>query len=517
MSRYDTIILGSSVDALVAASYLARSGASVLVLEPGEHFGGAMATAEFAPGFKADLGLMSGRIDEQIVKDLKLEQHGLEVIERNSFTALLPEGKSLTLGKDRAAASKAISAVSAADSARYGQFMGLLDMACELLKQSYLTKPSEHPATSDDLSNTSQLIKQLRGYGSREMTEILRLLVMPIRDLLNEWFESNELKGLLAGPGIRALNHGPFAGSTTFNLLHHIAIGDGYFRATARGGVGAICAALATAAKSHGATLQSKTGKFKVILKDGAAAGVKLESGEEFACEQVISDYDARHTFRDLVDPVELEPEFNRLVTNVRYNGCVARVNLALNAMPAFQGIDEETLRGTLTIGRSINQLEKAFDDAKYGGISKTPYLEMTLPSLTDPSLAPSGKHVMSIWMQYAPFCNNLTAQAVQDLVVDQLTGFAPDLRKQIQSVQVLLPSDFESRFNLSEGHLYGSDMTLTQAFYLRPVPGFARYRSPIDRLHLCGSATHPGGGISGLSGRNAASEIKSPELALSK
>jgi len=511
MTVYDTIILGSSTNALTAAAYLARAGRRVLVLEPSAQVGGAMATAEFADGFRADIGLIGGRIDPGIAGDLRLHDHGLEPIERDSITSLLPDRRGFTLPAGREAAAEVIRGFAPDDAAKYGPFMRLVDMASDLLGSAYAMAPPEaHHPSAADAARLMALAGRLRGYGRREMSEVMRLLVMSARDLLDEWFENAPLKGVLAGTAVRGLTQGPFAGGTAFNLLHHLAIGDGYFRATARGGIGAITQALAVAARAHGAELRANAGALRVVVTDGVATGVRLESGETIDAARVVSDYDARQTFTRLVDPPELEPEFNRAVRNIRYNGAVARVNLALRDLPGFTGVTEAALRGTLTIAPTLAQIEKAFDAAKYGGMSDWPYIEACIPTLADPRLAPAGRHVLSVWLQYAPYRGNLDPQRVAELAIERLSEFAPDLRSLVQHTQVVTPRDFEERFQLSEGHLYGGDMTLSQAFFLRPLPGFAQYRTPIEQLYLCGAATHPGGGVSGLGGRNLASELLS-------
>jgi phytoene dehydrogenase-like protein len=509
MSAYNTILLGSSPNALTAAAYLARAGKRVLVLEPSAQLGGATATVEFADGFHADLGLTSGRLDPGIVRDLELHQHGLEVVERDTITSLLPDRRSFTLPADREAAAEVIRGFAPNDAARYGHFMQLLDLASDFLASAYAMTPPEaqHPSAAE-VTRLMALVGRLRGYGRREMTEVMRLLVMPLRDLLDEWFASAELKGLLGGAGVRGLTQGPFAGGTTFNLLHHLAIGDGYFRASAKGGVGAIGRALAAAAQAHGAELRTDVGPLHVVVTDGVATGVRLDNGEQIDAARVISDYDARQTFTQLVDPPELEPEFNRAVRNIRYNGAVARVNLALRELPSFAGLSEEALRGTLTIAPSLAQLERAFDGAKYGDISDQPYLEVSIPSLSDATLAPAGRQVMSIWLQYAPYRSGVDAERVRELALDRLSDYAPNLRSLVLHAQVLTPQDFQAQYQLSEGHLYGGDMTLAQALFLRPIPGFAQYRTPIEQLYMCGAATHPGGGVSGLAGKHAAHEL---------
>ncbi len=512
---YDTIFLGSSPNALTAAAYLARAGQKVLVLEQSDHVGGATATAEFAPGFKGDVGLMSGRLDAKIVADLKLQQHGLEVIERNSITSLLPDKKTFTLTPDRSAAAQAIRSFSTKDADLYGKFLQLTDLATDLLKNAYKERPFAHPASPSDAKLKTALIDQLKGYGKREMTEVIRVLVMSVRDLLDEWFESPELKGVLATAATRGLLHGPFAAATTFNLLHHLTIGDGYFRATAKGGVGAIAGALAAAAKANGAEIRTGFKSLRVIVKDGIAIGVDA-GGEKIESKRVVSDYDARYTFRSLVAPPELEPEFNRAVSHLRYNGCVARINLALNELPEFTFVNKEALAGTLVVAPSLAYLERASDTVKYGELSKEPFLEVVVPTVSDPSLAPAGKHVMSVWFQYAAYKGEVDAKQVFETAVEKLSQFAPKLRSLIAHHQVITPSDFETQYHLTEGHLYGGEMTLDQCFYLRPIPGYGQYNSPIENLHLCGYATHPGGGVSGLAGTNAVNELGVRDLALS-
>ena len=509
MSDYDTIILGSSANALTAAAYLARAGQRVLVLEPSSQIGGAMATTQFADGFRADLGLLSGRIEPNIARELRLREHGLEVIERDTITSLLPDQRSFTLPADREAAAEVIRSFAPHDAARYGQFMRLLDLASDLLGSAYAAPPpAAHRPPAADAAQLLELAGRLRGYGRREMTEVMRLLVMSARDLLDEWFENAQLKGLLASAGVRGLTQGPFAGGTTFNLLHHLAIGDAYFRASAKGGIGAICRALAAAAQAHGAELRVDAVAPRAVVADGVATGIQLVSGETIDAARVISDYDARHTFTQLVDPPELEPEFNRAVANIRYNGSVARINLALRALPSFTALADDALRGTLVIAPSLAQLEQAFDGAKYGGVSGQPYIEACIPTLADRSLAPDGQHVLSIWLQYAPYRNHLDPQQLRELALARLSEFAPNLAELVLDTQVITPHDFEQRLQLSEGHLYGGDMTLSQAFFLRPIAGFAQYHTPVEQLFLCGAATHPGGGISGLAGKNAAERV---------
>lgn len=508
MTSYDTIILGSSPNALTAAAYLARGGQRVLVLEPSAQIGGAVSTAPFADGFIGDIGLVSGRIDPEIVRDLKLHDHGLEVIERNSLTSLLPDGRSFTLPSNRDHAVDEIGKFSARDAAKYKPFMQLADLAIDFLRSAYNFTPyREHPPSQLDVVQLTSLVDKLRGYGRREMTEVMRLLLMSVRDLLDEWFESPELKGLLASAGVRGLNQGPFAAATSFNLLHHLTIGDGYFRATARGGIGAVSQSLSKAAQAVGAEMQANVGQLQLLVTNETVNGVQAD-GKTYTAKSYVCDYDALHTFTHLVPPPELEPEFNRAVRHIHYNGSVARINLALSQLPQFTGLTAEAWRGTLTIAPSIAYLERAFDAGKHDNLSDKPFIELTIPSLSDPTLAPAGKHTMSVWLQFVPHRAKLAADSVYATALNAISAFAPNLKSVVKHHQVTLPQDFESKFHLSEGHLYGGEMALSQAFLLRPIPGFAQYRTPISNLHLCGAATHPGGGIHGLAGRNAAREL---------
>jgi phytoene dehydrogenase-like protein len=507
MTSYDTIILGSSPNALTAACYLARGGKKVLLLEPSEHLGGAVTTAQFAEGFKGDVGLTSGRLDESIIKDLKLADHGLEIIQRNSITSLLPDGKSFTLPADRDAATKVIQGFSENDAAKYKPFMQLVDLATDFLKSAYeMTPPKNHPPSQADIEQLALLTGKLKGYGRREMTEVMRLLVMSVRDLMEEWFESAELKGLLGSAAIRGINQGPFAGNTVYTFLHHMAQDDGYFRATAKGGIGAISEALSKAAKSYGAEVRTKTGAFTINVTDGVATGVTI-GGESIDATTIMSDFDVRYTFTELVPPPELEPEFNRAVRIIRYSGAVARINFALKELPKFPGLTEEALKGTVAIAPSLSYLERAYDVGKRGEISDNPFMELTIPTLSDNTLAPSGKHVMSVWMQYVPYQSKVNPDSLRELAIKQLSELCPNFKSLIEHSRVITPRELELQLHLSEGSLYGGEVNLAQAFYLRPIPGFSQYCTPISQLYLCGAATHPGG-INGLSGRNAAREL---------
>jgi phytoene dehydrogenase-like protein len=352
------------------------------------------------------------------------------------------------------------------------------------------------------------------------MVELLRTVPMSVGELLDDWFETDILKGVLGARGVTGVLQGPRSGGTAFVLLHHqVGRPVGAFRAphAVRGGVGSLARALTAAATSFGAEVRTGAEVVRVLSKGGRATGVVLQNGDEIAARRVVSGADPRRTFLDLCDPSRLTPDFVRAVRSVRYRGAWAKVNLALGALPTFAALrdaGETALRGTISISPSLDYLERAYDDAKYGRVSDRPYLEIRIPSLADASLAPPGRHVMSIEVQYAPYrlregeWDDSARDALGDRVVETLAAYAPELPGSILHRQVLTPRDLETTFALTEGHTYHGEMTLDQILFMRPVAGWSRYRTPVGGLYLCGAGTHPGGGIAGVPGANAARVI---------
>lgn len=485
MSAYDIVFIGSSPNALAAAARLAQSGRRALVLDTHDAVGGPVATEAFAPGFRADTGVMSCALDPVIARELQIS---IDVILRDSVTVL---GGSPTTLRIAPQLPKAVSD------------------ALGLLRAIHGTEPPDMPApTGADAAALAELGADLAGLGAREMLEVLRLLFMSARDFFNEQPDlSDAERAALCGAAVRGISEGPFAPGTLFNFLHHEAIGDGFFRCTAKGGLQSIARALADKARSLGATIRTGVaGPITIAIEDGAARGVMLGDGERIGAARVVSDFDARTTFSRLVPPYELTPEANRAISAIRYKGSVARVHLALRGSPKFNGIDDRALRGTLVVAPDVASIERAWDQAKRGVVPAAPYLEAALPTLSDPSLAPEGQHILSLWAQYIPYgCGD--AQSLLKSVIAQLEAFAPGLGDLVMHSHVALPADLESRFGLTEGHLYGGEVNLAQTFFLRPIPGYSRYQSPIENLYLGGSAAHPGG-YSGRSGWNLAGAL---------
>jgi phytoene dehydrogenase-like protein len=483
VTKYDVVFLGSSPNALAAAARLGKAKLRVLVLEARKEAGGPVATESFAPGFRADTGVMSAALDPEIARELGVS---IDVIHRDSVTALGASPTTLrALPELPAAAASAI----------------------ELLRAIHRNDPPDMPAPpAADAASLHDLAARLAGFGARGMHEALRLIFMSARDFTTELGVSESVRAIVAGASVRGLSEGPFAQGTLYGFLHHAAVDDGLFRSSAKGGLQSLSDALARAAEAAGVEIRKGlSGSIQVDVEGGAARGVVV-AGSRIEADRVVSDHDARTTLARLVSPRDLDPEVNRAVRALRYRGSVARVHLALRGLPDFPGVDTAALRGTLVVAPSVASIERAWDQAKRGIVPSHPYMEIAIPTLSDPSLAPDGQHVLDAWVQYVPYRRG-DRRALLNTVLDDLAPFAPNLRELVMHHHVSLPEDLEERFGLSEGQLYGGEVRLEQAFFLRPLPGYSHYESPITNLYLGGSAAHPGG-YSGRSGWNLAARI---------
>ncbi len=521
MSNYDAIIIGAGLNGLTAAAYLAKSGLKVLVVEKRPVLGGAAATEEIFPGFKFDTVTHKiGGLRPDIIRDLDLVKHGLEIIrsEVNTFTPL-PDGRHLLLWERSGKTIESIQQFSKSDGEKWLRFSAQMVKLAGFLDAMYSTgMPGLTASESSDLMTLLGLGGKLRQLGNKDMMEMVRTLPMSVAELLNDWFEGDALKGTLAASGITSIHQGPRASGTGYGFLHHhVGSKEGSFRPTAfaRGGVGKVAEALANAAKASGAEIRTSAAVAQVIVKGDRATGVALASGEEILGRVIVSSADPRRTFFGLNDPFNFDPKFVQNVRNIRFRGVVAKVNLALDTLPSFTALpgDGLHLRGSISISPNLNYLEQAYDAAKYGGFSPKPYLEAVVPSLLDPSRAPQGKHVMSVWVQYAAYhlkggWNEAQREALGNTVVNTLAEYAPNLKSAILHQQIITPLDLEETYGLTEGNPYHGDMTLNQLFFMRPVPGWSQYCTPLSGLYLCGSGTHPGGGLPGAAGRNASKEI---------
>jgi phytoene dehydrogenase-like protein len=521
VGNYDAIIVGAGHNGLVAAAYLARAGKRVLVLERRSIIGGIAATEEIFAGFKySTCAHLAGSFSKQIVVDLDLKKYGFELLDLDPLLfAPTVDGNSLLISREPTKTATEIARHSTADANRYHVFSALIANLSAFLRTLY-GMPLPDKADPDGF-NPVEILKigwKFHRLGEKEMYEFLRILPMSAADLLNEWFESDLLKAALAGNAMLGSFVGPRQQGTAFNLLHQQIDGSERTLPTAGfvcGGLASLPQALARAAQQFGAEIRTGSEVARILTKGGVATGIVLQNGDEINAGSVISNADVKRTFLKLVEPTYLDPHFLLQVRNIRSRGTVAKINLALDALPTFRNSTKEAtaLGGVIHIGAPLDYLERAADDAKYGRFSRAPFLQIAIPSIADPSLAPAGKHVMSVWMQSAPYNLrggnwNEQRDALGEAVIKVIEEYAPGFKSSILHRQVLTPLDLEETYGLTGGHIYHAEMALDQIFFMRPVPGWARYRTPIKNLFLCGSGTHPGGGITGLPGYYAAKVI---------
>jgi phytoene dehydrogenase-like protein len=519
LKTYDIIIIGGGHNGLVAACYLAQAGLKILVLERRAIAGGASVTEEIHPGFRCPtLAHTLAPFSSQIAKDLKLDRHGLEIITSAvRLLALAPGGESLCIYNDTARTVKEIEKFSANDAQKYPEFATTFERIGRVLSPLLaMTPPAIDKPAASEMWNLGKLGMAFRRLGKKDEYRLLRWGPMAVADLVAEWFETELLRAAIAARGVYGSFAGPWSAGTSTGLLWQAAM-DGHAIAPSsfvKGGMGALTQALAGAAQQAGVEIRTAAEVELIATNETGAAKVILKGGEEIPARAVVSNADPRTTFLKLIDPIELDPTFLQKVRNYRAAGVSAKVNLALSGLPAFSGVaDEEELAGRIHIGPDIDYLERAFDAAKYGEYSPAPHLDITIPSLTDPSLAPAGAHVMSIYMQYAPYKLktgdwNSRREELGDAVMQTLSSYAPNLDQLVIARQVITPLDLEETYGLSGGHIHHGEQTLDQTFTFRPIIGWAQYRTPIKRLYLCGSGTHPGGGVTGSPGANAAREI---------
>lgn len=526
--KHDVAIIGGGHNGLVTAFYLAKAGLKPLVLERRSVPGGAATTDEFHPGFRCStLAHSSGPLCPEIARDMQLERLGLEMIQPDpSVFTPSPDGRALLLYADPARSAQEIAEFSKKDAEKFIEFARVFGRIAGIIRQLMLqTPPSIEKPAAGDVWNLLKTARGIRSLGKKDMYRLLRWGPMPVADLVAEWFETELLRATVAIRGIFGTFLGPrSAGSSAVLLMRAAADAHPAGRASfPRGGMGALAQAMAKAAVQAGAQIRTGADASRISVKDGSVTGVVLSEGEEIPAQVVVSNADPRRTFLRLIDPSHLEPDFVVKMQNYRCLGTVAKVNLALSHLPGFTALKRvapgdpakaaAALAGRILIGPETDYLERAFDDAKYGDFSRQPFLDLTIPSIADPSLAPAGRHVMSIYVQYAPFKLkngpwNGQRDALGEAVVKTLSGYAPDLPGLTLHRQVITPQDLEGTYGLTGGHIFHGELALDQLFVLRPLLGWGRYRTPLKRLYLCGSGTHPGSGLIGASGSNAAREI---------
>lgn len=520
MAQYDIIIIGGGHNGLVAACYLAKAGLKTLVLERREVVGGAAVTEEIHPGFRCStLAHSTGPFLPHITKDLGLESHGVQMIKPEArVLALTPNGKSICIYDDTMRTVSEIGKVSPADAKSYPEFERSFARIGKVLAPLIsMTPPQLDNPKKSELFNLGKLGLSFRGLGKKDAYRLLRWGPMAVADLVAEWFETESLRATVAARGIFGAAAGPWSAGTSLGLIWQAAL-DGHPIAPSsfvKGGMGALTEGLAKAAQKLGVEIRTSVEVERVETLGETVSKVLVKGGEEITARAVVSNADPRTTFLKLVDPVDLDPNFLLKIRNYRSIGVSAKINLALSGLPTFPSVDGDTakLSGRIHIGPDIDYLERAFDASKYGDYSDEPYMDITIPSLSDPGLAPAGAQVMSIYVQYAPYKLregdwNSRREAFADNAIDVLAQYAPDLKSLIVARQVITPLDLEQTYGLSGGHIHHGEQALDQFFTFRPLIGWAQYRTPIQGLYLCGAGTHPGGGVTGGSGANAAREI---------
>jgi phytoene dehydrogenase-like protein len=520
VTKYDAIVIGGGHNGLVCAAYLARAGRKVLVLERRERVGGAAMTEEVFPGFRFSVfSYVVSLLRPEIIRDLELPRHGLQILPLESTITPLDNGDYLGQWNDHDQNRRELARHSLRDAEAYDEFGLMLHQMARAIKPLLGMAPPDPASLSvPQLMEMGRLAEHFRGLGGKRFHTLHKLLTMSSAEFLDEWFETEALKATKSASGIIGTLLGPRSPGTAYVLLHHyMGELDGVFRAWgfAKGGNGSVSAAIAAAAQAAGAEIRCNAPVSNILVSGNRAKGVVLEGGEEIRGKIVISGADPRRTFLQLVGEKHLPEEFAESIKRFRFRGSSAKVNLALGELPSFTCLPGRGahLRGAFSISPSVDYLERAYDDAKYGEISRRPYMDIVIPSMLDPAMAPPGKHVMSIFVQYAPYHVNggwtdARREALGDAVIDTLAQYAPNLKNAILHRQVITPADIERIVGLTEGNIFQGELSLQQMFFLRPVPAWARYRTPLRGLYQCGAGTHPGGGVMGASGRNAARAI---------
>ena len=519
--RYHAIIIGGGHNGLTAAAYLARAGKKVLVLERRHVLGGAAVTEQVFPGFKFSVcSYVVSLLRPEIIRDLDLPRHGLEILPLDGTFTPMPNGDYLWRVNDHAKTRREIARHSKLDAEAYDEYgKAMVEMGRFVKPILNMTPPDPMSLDPRELKKLLFLAHRFRALPDSDRYNQIQLMTMSAIDFLDQWFETDVLKATMSASGIIGTFQGVRSPGTAYVLLHHyMGEIDGAFRSWgfARGGTGAISNAIASAAREAGVEIRTETSVARISIRNGQANGVVLTNGDELAADLVLSSVDPNLTFLKFMDADrELPDDFVGEIRRYKYRGSSGKVNLALDALPNFTCMPGEGphLRGAISISPGVDYMERAYDEAKYGEFSRRPYMDMVIPTLTDPSVAPPGKHILSCFVQYAPYkLANGTwdeqREAFGDTVIETIAEYAPNIRDIILHRQVLTPLDLEREFGLTEGNIFQGELTLEQLFFARPIPGWAQYKTPIRNLWMCGSATHPGGGIMGAPGRNAALRI---------
>ncbi|MEO8098410.1 MAG: NAD(P)/FAD-dependent oxidoreductase [Acidobacteriota bacterium] len=520
MDSYHAIIVGGGHNGLVTAAYLAGAGRRVLVLESRELVGGCAVTEEIWPGYRVSTAsYLASLMQEKVVRDLDLARFGYIVDAKDpAFFSPFPDGRYMFMWQDRAKTLAEIAKFSKKDAEAYPKYEAYLEKLAMVAEGLLLVTPPEFPPGPSDLIDYVKLLGHLRGLSKAEIVGLVKIFTQSAADLLDEWFESEELKVTLATDGVIGANGGPRSPGTAYILLHHCMGGVNGHRGLwgfVRGGMGTVSNAIADSARARGAVIRTNAVVEKILVKNGRASGVVLKDGEEIKAGVVASNLDPRRTFLKLVDSTNLPAEFIQGIRKFRSEGTSLKMNLALSGLPNFKALPGPGPQhgATMHICPSVEYVERAWDDAKYGRPSRSPLIEMTIPTMYDRTLAPDGRHIMGIFLQYAPYTLKDTTweeerEPYSQRILDVIEEYCPNIRDIVVERQTLSPYDLEQRFGITGGNIFHGEMSVDQMFVMRPLAGSANYRTPVRGLYLCGSGAHPGGGVMGAPGHNCAREI---------
>ncbi len=518
---YDAIVIGGGHNGLVSAAYLARAGLKTLVLEKRHVLGGAAVTEEIFPGFRFSVAsYVVSLLRPEIIRELELPKHGLDILPLDgTFTPL--ENDYLWRVNDHGRTIRELRRWSLRDAEAYEEYGRLMVEMARFIKPILSIVPPDLTGMDPrQLAPLTGLLRAFQKLPEKQQAVFVQLMTMSATDFLRQWFETDPLIATMSASGIIGTYQGVQSPGTAYVLLHHyMGEIDGAFRAWGipRGGTGGVSEAIGRSAQAFGAEIRMEAPVARILVRGGRTVGVALESGEEIRARTVLSSVDARLTYLGLVEPGTLEPEFEEEIRRFKFRGSSGKVNMAVDRLPDFTCLPGEGdhLRGAISFSASVDDMERAYDDAKYGHWSRRPYIDMIIPTLVDPTMAPPGKHVISCFVQYAPYKLDPSLgtwddnrEAFGDAVIDRIAEVAPNIRELILHRQVLTPLDIERTLGLTEGNIFQGELSLEQLFFNRPVPGYARFKGPIRDLWLCGSSTHPGGGLMGANGRIAALEV---------
>jgi len=520
-TTYDAVIVGAGHNGLTTAGYLARSGLKVLVLERGDIVGGAAVSRSLHPDFTySNCSYVCSLLRPEIMRYLELPRHGLQVIPYEGGAAFTRDGRCLATYADPDAHRREIARHSRRDAEAYERFSRDVMRQCKFIKPLLMRAPPDPTSFRPrDIMELVYLGQRFHGLGEERMHDTIRFWTMSAADYLDEYFENDLLKATLAGSSIIGTALGPRSPGSAYVLLHHYmgdiddAVGAWGF---ARGGMGSVTKAMASSLRAQGGDIRVEAGVERILARDGRVRGVALGSGEEIPARIVVSNMDVKRTFLQTMDERELPADFVSAVRRFKIRGSSGKLNIALDGLPRFPALpaDSPAIKGDLHISESMDDIERGYDDWKAGRWSRHPYVDMLLPSIIDPTMAPEGKHYMSVFVQYCPYeladgpWTPAKRQAFGDTVIDAIAEHSPGFRGLVRHAEIRTPWDIENEVGLTEGNIFQGELTMDQLLFNRPIPGYAQYRSPVRGLYMCGSSTHPGGGVMGAPGANAARTI---------